>query len=418
MPTQAMRRRSLEQNDRTSLSRPTSSAPEEAQTRRRRPSIGEEEAQTRPRRPSTGQDTSGAATLAATQMRKRRVSLERRQPPIELRTLPTWGGHLKDVSRNPEAGFGSRQSTGDADVQARVQSRLVEELQEFPYIGPRRAVRTELNNALLIVRGDITRLKVGTLAYTLELSKARQNAGALGTLHGIAGGALARELETKMCEPGEVTVTEGYNLHVDTVVHASVPRRPHDKLLRSCYCATFELVERLRIRSVAFTNLGVGPGLPYSPVQAAHVALSVAREWLEKRGRDLPPQDRVIFCFAEDEEFEFFNQMAHHYFPLTEVLGEEEVDEEQLVARKVGNEVCTRYRAKGSRARDRIRQIFREWDKDGNGTISRRELFEVFRKLCPKLTTQNVEQIFAVLDKDGNGEVDVEEFVQWLDLTS
>lgn len=66
---------------------------------------------------------------------------------------------------------------------------------------------------------------------------------------------------------------------------------------------------------------------------------------------------------------------------------------------------------------DRIKEIFRQWDKDGNGCISKNEMKAVILRIMPKGTAMSeadVESCMVEADKNGNGVVDYDEFVDWL----
>mmetsp|Transcript_79867 Transcript_79867/g.171163 ORF Transcript_79867/g.171163 Transcript_79867/m.171163 type:complete len:495 (-) Transcript_79867:68-1552(-) len=61
-----------------------------------------------------------------------------------------------------------------------------------------------------------------------------------------------------------------------------------------------------------------------------------------------------------------------------------------------------------------IKEIFRQWDTDGSGKISKEEMSDVLRALNPNFTEQDIEMMFAAADKNQDGEIDFEEFIDWL----
>ncbi|KAL5265961.1 hypothetical protein ACHWQZ_G006564 [Mnemiopsis leidyi] len=61
-----------------------------------------------------------------------------------------------------------------------------------------------------------------------------------------------------------------------------------------------------------------------------------------------------------------------------------------------------------------IRQAFRMFDKDGNGTIDSRELRHVMLNLGEALADEEVDDMIREIDVDGDGEVDCEEFVMMM----
>lgn len=59
---------------------------------------------------------------------------------------------------------------------------------------------------------------------------------------------------------------------------------------------------------------------------------------------------------------------------------------------------------------DEFKEVFSLFDKDGDGTVSTKELGTVMRTLGHNPTEAEVEQMVKEVDTDGNGEVDFNEF--------
>eukprot|EP00931_Biecheleriopsis_adriatica_P067043 TRINITY_DN41250_c0_g1_i1.p1 TRINITY_DN41250_c0_g1~~TRINITY_DN41250_c0_g1_i1.p1 ORF type:complete len:575 (-),score=110.90 TRINITY_DN41250_c0_g1_i1:23-1747(-) len=71
---------------------------------------------------------------------------------------------------------------------------------------------------------------------------------------------------------------------------------------------------------------------------------------------------------------------------------------------------CTRANAEALT----IRQVFEQWDADGNGTIERDELAKVMFAVAPSMTMADIDKLLTSIDTDGNGTIDFEEFTEWL----
>eukprot|EP00931_Biecheleriopsis_adriatica_P001310 TRINITY_DN10162_c0_g1_i2.p1 TRINITY_DN10162_c0_g1~~TRINITY_DN10162_c0_g1_i2.p1 ORF type:complete len:149 (-),score=43.79 TRINITY_DN10162_c0_g1_i2:300-710(-) len=63
---------------------------------------------------------------------------------------------------------------------------------------------------------------------------------------------------------------------------------------------------------------------------------------------------------------------------------------------------------------DSLIAAFKKFDKDGNGTISREELLDIFMVLNPSFTKKELNNAWEAMPKEGNGEISFEEFVSWL----
>jgi calmodulin len=59
-----------------------------------------------------------------------------------------------------------------------------------------------------------------------------------------------------------------------------------------------------------------------------------------------------------------------------------------------------------------MRAVFRSFDLNGNGTIEREELDEVFRSMGQSLSPQEINRIIQMADKDSNGALNYEEFIE------
>jgi calmodulin len=61
-----------------------------------------------------------------------------------------------------------------------------------------------------------------------------------------------------------------------------------------------------------------------------------------------------------------------------------------------------------------LRDAFKVFDKDGNGTISKSELKILMQNLGQRLSDEELEAMMGEVDTDGNGEIDFDEFKQMM----
>merc|ERR1719471_1687984 len=74
------------------------------------------------------------------------------------------------------------------------------------------------------------------------------------------------------------------------------------------------------------------------------------------------------------------------------------------------SDVVAKFRAIRKTVKD-VQMAFKQFDRDGNGTIDKAELSQALRSSGGTFTQQDIDTLFAAGDIDGNGEIDYEEFI-------
>ncbi|KAG4081654.1 calmodulin [Neocallimastix lanati (nom. inval.)] len=69
---------------------------------------------------------------------------------------------------------------------------------------------------------------------------------------------------------------------------------------------------------------------------------------------------------------------------------------------------------KDTDSEEEIKEAFKVFDKDGNGFISAAELRHVMTNLGEKLTDEEVDEMIREADIDGDGQINYEEFVKMM----
>jgi O-acetyl-ADP-ribose deacetylase (regulator of RNase III) len=287
-------------------------------------------------------------------------------------------------------------------------------------LGPRRLIRPDINDTLCIVKGNVARLCADAVACPFGgPAGSGSAAGVAGAIRNAAGPGLARQLNGKACNAGQLVATPGFSLPAQSIFHVGIPRNQrHIGVLRSCYDECLEDVGELGLRSIAFPSLGTSEGFHFPKLQAAHVALSTAREWLERRRS--PGFERLVFCLHDEEELQDYLWLARHYFPCTHLEDDAQVNfSEDLAARSVlgvmkAQAACQVEYGDKNDEQERVRVMFRNFDDDGNGRIERDELTDVFKRIQPDLLSRNLDRMFNAMDTNRDGSLDYDEFVNFI----
>lgn len=188
-------------------------------------------------------------------------------------------------------------------------------------------VKGRFDGKLSLWQGDITRLKVGAIVNAA-------NSQMLGcfvpchrcidnAIHSAAGMQLREECSTIMNrrrmkyggryeEPtGTATLTKGYNLPCEYVIHTVGPicyAGVNDALckdLRNCYENVLKCCVENNIRSVAFCCISTGE-FHFPNDKAAEIALETVASFLETQAERM---DRIIFNVFKDSDREIYEKL-------------------------------------------------------------------------------------------------------------
>ena len=154
---------------------------------------------------------------------------------------------------------------------------------------------------LLVIIGDITEQRVDAIVNAANTSLLG-GGGVDGAIHRAAGPELLKECKTLGgCPTGEAKITKGYNLPAKHVIHTVGPIwsggfNNEENKLANCYKNSFELVERYKIKTIAFPSISTG--VYRFPIdKAAKIAVREIREFLKKCNT---LEKVFVVCFDEN----------------------------------------------------------------------------------------------------------------------
>lgn len=255
-------------------------------------------------------------------------------------SIPTAEAERKNLIRSlmnirmPKATSKELLALQDSYLQEELNAKGIVSLEEIPTI--------EGHSKISIWQGDITRLKVGAvvnaansqmLGCFVPCHRCIDNA-----IHSAAGMQLreecahimdrrriqyGRKVERKSFRPdsdiryeeptGTATLTRGYNLPCDYVIHTVGPICYHglnDALcqdLRNCYESVLKCCAENNIKSVAFCCISTGE-FHFPNDKAAEIAWEAVTAFLETQGEFM---ERVVFNVFKDSDRKIYEKIAN-----------------------------------------------------------------------------------------------------------
>jgi len=157
------------------------------------------------------------------------------------------------------------------------------------------------DDRLHIVRGDITGQAVDAIVNAAN-SSLLGGGGVDGAIHRGAGPELLEECrKLNGCPTGEARLTRGYQLPARYVIHTVGPvwqggTQDEDRLLASCYRASFAIAAEKNFETMAFPSISTGV-YRFPIARACRIALREIRAALAKNGN---LKHVTVVCFDEE----------------------------------------------------------------------------------------------------------------------
>ncbi|CAK7229672.1 hypothetical protein SBRCBS47491_007330 [Sporothrix bragantina] len=196
------------------------------------------------------------------------------------------------------------------------------------------APSADLNDRIVLWRGDITRLKIDAIVNAANNSLLG-GGGVDGAIHGAAGPDLLEECRgLNGCDTGDCKITKGYRLPAKHVLHTVGPiyhngnfKEAQAKLV-SCYESCIVRAVENNVRTVAFCAISTGI-YGYPSKEAAIDATRTVRRLLEDE-KYAGKLDRVVFVTFVQPDVQAYSTVLPLVFPPVPDTVPDTVPEEQV----------------------------------------------------------------------------------------
>ncbi|KAL4218264.1 Myosin light polypeptide 6 [Mactra antiquata] len=99
---------------------------------------------------------------------------------------------------------------------------------------------------------------------------------------------------------------------------------------------------------------------------------------------------------------------------LREIMKKHDLNNSGMLEQEQFEKMIISYMKPMWQVKEELKDAFRIFDKDGNGTIDKQELEYVLKKFGEPLTHRQSKELIALMDKNGDGRVDMDDFVTFL----
>lgn len=65
-------------------------------------------------------------------------------------------------------------------------------------------------------------------------------------------------------------------------------------------------------------------------------------------------------------------------------------------------------------AKEKIKEVFKRFDRDRNGVLSRQEVQRLMKSIGGAITPEEIDKVFEQVDSNGDDVVDIDEFIEWV----
>jgi len=166
---------------------------------------------------------------------------------------------------------------------------------------------------ITIIKGDITKLKVGAIVNAANKTLLG-GGGVDGVIHQAAGPKLLEECKTlDGCQTGEAKITKGYNLRAQYIIHTVGPifgqeKGQEYKLLKKSYISSLNLAKTYNIRTLAFPAISTGV-YRFPKEKAVELVHKTIINYLTENGEYF---NEIVFVLHSNKNYQLYKNKFKH----------------------------------------------------------------------------------------------------------